>query len=71
SNLILLDHTHGDQIYPIHYLVKLVQPFLAELFYKNNTAIYVNKGLGTWRVVFRLKANAEVTILKLKTKSVK
>ncbi|MFW2551850.1 metallophosphoesterase [Aliarcobacter butzleri] len=71
SNLFLCGHTHGGQIYPFHYLVKLVQPFLAGLFYKNKTAIYVNKGLGTWGVDFRFKANAEVTILKLITKSVK
>ena len=71
SNLFLCGHTHGGQIYPFHYLVKLVQPFLAGLFYKNKTAIYVNKGLGTWGVDFRFKANAEVTILKLIAKSVK
>ncbi|MDN5114128.1 metallophosphoesterase [Aliarcobacter butzleri] len=71
SSLFLCGHTHGGQIYPFHYLVKLVQPFLAGLFYKNKTAIYVNKGLGTWGVDFRFKADAEVTILKLITKSVK
>ncbi|MCG3689563.1 metallophosphoesterase [Aliarcobacter butzleri] len=71
SSLFLCGHTHGGQIYPFHYLVKLVQPFLAGLFYKNKTAIYVNKGLGTWGVDFRFKANAEITILKLITKSVK
>ncbi|BAK70127.1 metallophosphoesterase [Aliarcobacter butzleri] len=71
SNLFLCGHTHGGQIYPFHYLVKLVQPFLAGFFYKNKTAIYVNKGLGTWGVDFRFKADAEITILKLITKSVK
>ncbi|KLD96314.1 metallophosphoesterase [Aliarcobacter butzleri] len=71
SSLFLCGHTHGGQIYPFHYLVKLVQPFLAGLFYKNKTAIYVNKGLGTWGVDFRFKADAEITILKLITKSVK
>ncbi len=71
SNLFLCGHTHGGQIYPFHYLVRLVQPFLAGLFYKKNTAIYVNKGLGYWGVNFRYKADAEITILKLITKSVK
>ena len=70
SNLFLCGHTHGGQIYPFHYLVKLVQPFLAGLFYKNKTAIYVNKGFGTWGVDFRFKANAEISLLKLITKSV-
>ena len=70
SNLFLCGHTHGGQIYPFHYLVRLVQPFLAGLFYKNKTAIYVNKGFGTWGVDFRFKANAEISLLKLITKSV-
>ena len=70
SNLFLCGHTHGGQIYPFHYLVKLVQPFLSGLFYKSNTAIYVNKGLGTWGIDFRYKANAEITIVKLITKTV-
>ena len=70
SNLFLCGHTHGGQIYPFHYLVRLVQPFLAGLFYKNKTAIYVNKGIGTWGVDFRFKANAEISLLKLISKSV-
>ena len=70
SNLFLCGHTHGGQIYPFHYLVKLVQPFLAGVFYKNNTAIYVNKGLGYWGIDFRYKADAEITLIKLITKSV-
>ncbi|MDD2895324.1 MAG: metallophosphoesterase [Aliarcobacter sp.] len=70
ANLFLCGHTHGGQIYPFHYLVRLVQPFLAGVFYKKNTAIYVNKGIGTWGVNFRYKASAEITIVKLISKSV-
>jgi uncharacterized protein len=70
ANLFLCGHTHGGQIYPFHYFVRIVQPFLAGLFYRKNTAIYVNKGIGTWGINLRYKANAEITILKLITKSV-
>lgn len=70
TNLFLCGHTHGGQIYPFHYFVRLVQPFLAGIFYKKNTAIYVNKGLGTWGLKLRYKANAEITIVKLISKSV-
>ena len=35
-----------------------------------NTAIYINKGIGTWGIKFRYKADAEITILKLISKSV-
>ena len=70
ANLFLCGHTHGGQIYPFHYLVRLVQPFIAGVFYKKNTAIYVNKGIGTWGINLRYKANAEITIVKLITKVV-
>jgi uncharacterized protein len=70
ANLFLCGHTHGGQIYPFHYLVRLIQPFIAGIFYKKNTAIYVNKGIGTWGIKFRYKADAEITILKLISKSV-
>ena len=70
TNLFLCGHTHGGQIYPFHYLVRLVQPFLAGIFYRKNTAIYVNKGLGTWGIKHRYKADAEITIVKLITKIV-
>ena len=70
ANLFLCGHTHGGQIYPFHYFVRLVQPFLAGIFYKKNTAIYVNKGIGTWGVNFRYKASSEITIVKLISKSV-
>ena len=70
TNLFLCGHTHGGQIYPFHYLVRLVQPFLAGIFYKKNTTIYVNKGLGTWGIKHRYKADAEITIVKLISKIV-
>ena len=70
SELFLCGHTHGGQIFPFHYLVKLIQPFLAGLFYRNKTAIYVNRGLGTWGIDYRYKADNEITILKLISKSV-
>jgi predicted MPP superfamily phosphohydrolase len=65
--LFLCGHTHGGQIFPFHYVVKWFQPFLAGSFYQQNTAIYVNKGLGTWGINFRYKANSEITLLKLTT----
>ncbi len=70
AKLFLCGHTHGGQIYPFHYVVRLFQPFLAGLFYIKQTAIYVNKGLGYWGIDFRYKANSEITLLKLTSKSV-
>ncbi|GGD44559.1 hypothetical protein GCM10012288_18580 [Malaciobacter pacificus] len=70
SNLFLCGHTHGGQIFPFHYLVKIVQPFLSGLHYVKDTAIYVNSGLGTWGIDMRYKAPSEITILELIHKSV-
>lgn len=71
TDLFLCGHTHGGQIFPFHYFVRLFQPFLNGLFYKDKTAIYVNKGLGTWGIKYRFKAPSEITILKLNSKKVK
>jgi len=65
ASLFLCGHTHGGQIFPFHYLVKLVQPYLSGLHYKKKMAIYVNSGLGTWGVHHRFKAPSEITLLKL------
>ena len=70
AKLFLCGHTHGGQIFPFHYFVRLFQPFLAGVFYVKNTAIYVNKGLGCWGLNFRYKAKSEITLLKLTSKSV-
>lgn len=70
AKLFLCGHTHGGQIYPFHYIVKLFQPFLNGLIYIKDTAIYVNKGLGFWGINYRFKADAEITLLTLKAKGV-
>jgi predicted MPP superfamily phosphohydrolase len=63
--LFLCGHTHGGQIFPFGYIVKLFQPFIQGIHYKNNTTIYVNKGLGTWGIHTRYKAPSEITLLEL------
>ncbi|HIP02753.1 MAG TPA: metallophosphoesterase [Campylobacterales bacterium] len=64
--LFLAGHTHGGQIFPFHYLVKLVQPFLAGLHFKKGMSIYISRGLGSWGVDFRFLAPSEISLLKLK-----
>ena len=65
SSLALFGHTHGGQIFPFHFLVKLVQPFLKGLHYKNDMPIYVNSGIGTWGIKYRFFSQAEITIIEL------
>lgn len=46
-DLVLSGHTHGGQLYPFRFLVKLQQPYISGLHQHNdNLQIYVNKGTG-------------------------
>ena len=65
ASLFLCGHTHGGQIFPFHYFIKLIQPYLSGLYYKNKMAIYVNAGLGTWGIHRRFKAPSEISLLQL------
>ena len=61
-DLMLSGHTHGGQIYPFRFLVKLQQPYIEGLHQHNeNLQIYVNKGTGFWGPPMRLGANSEIT----------
>lgn len=65
-DLILCGHTHGGQIFPFNFLVKLEQPYVRGLNVHNeHTLVYVNKGTGFWGPPMRLCASAEITVLKL------
>jgi predicted MPP superfamily phosphohydrolase len=69
SNLFLCGHTHSGQVFPFNILVSIVQPFLKGIHYKDDLAIYVNSGLGTWGIKYRFLADNEITILRLQTKN--
>ena len=65
-DLILCGHTHGGQIFPFNFLVKLEQPYVKGLHQHNEfTQVYVNKGTGFWGPPMRLGASSEITILNL------
>jgi len=64
-NLMLSGHTHGGQIFPFQYLVKLQQPYLKGLYnISNKEAIYVNSGIGFWGPKMRLGSAAEITLIE-------
>ncbi len=64
--LQLSGHTHGGQIWPFGFLVKLVQPYLAGLYqHSPQIQIYVSRGTGYWGPPMRLGADAELTHLVL------
>lgn len=63
-SLILSGHTHGGQIWPFEYLVRLAQPYLKGLYpLGENRHIYVNSGIGFWGPPMRLGSHAEITCI--------
>ncbi|HEX3693763.1 MAG TPA: metallophosphoesterase [Polyangia bacterium] len=63
--LQLSGHTHGGQVWPFIYFVKLQQPFVAGLHRRGDVQIYVSRGTGYWGPPMRLGAPAEITHLVL------
>jgi predicted MPP superfamily phosphohydrolase len=63
--LQLSGHTHGGQIWPWNFAVKLQQPYVAGLVRHKTTQLYVSRGTGYWGPPMRLGAPAEITQLVL------
>ena len=62
--LILSGHTHGGQIWPFEYLVRLQQPYVKGLHkLPNGSHIYVNSGIGFWGPPMRLGSQAEIAFI--------
>lgn len=60
-DLQLSGHTHGGQIWPFRYFVRLVVPFVSGLYERNGSRMYVSRGTGFWGPPMRLFAPAEIT----------
>ncbi|WP_067721891.1 metallophosphoesterase [Nocardia yamanashiensis] len=61
-------HTHGGQIWPFHYLVRLDQPVVAGLSrHGDHTQLYTSRGTGFWGPQLRLFAPSEITVLVLRS----
>ncbi len=65
--LQLSGHTHGGQIWPWNYAVRLQQPVVAGLARFGETQVYVSCGTGYWGPPMRLAAPAEITRITLQT----
>jgi len=60
-DLQLSGHTHGGQIWPFQYLVRLVTRYVAGHFREGDAQLYVSRGTGFWGPPMRLGAPAEIT----------
>jgi len=63
--LQLSGHTHGGQIFPWNFLVRLQQPYVAGLHRHDETYIYVSRGTGYWGPPMRVGIPAEIAHLTL------
>lgn len=68
-DLQLSGHTHGGQMWPFHYLVRLDQPVLQGLSrHGERTQLYTSRGTGFWGPPFRIFAPSEITLLTLRAR---
>jgi uncharacterized protein len=65
--LQLSGHTHGGQLWPWTYLVRLQQPVVAGLARFGKSLVYVSRGTGYWGPPMRLGAPSEITELTLRS----
>ena len=65
--LQLSGHTHGGQIWPWNYFVRLQQPFTAGLSRLHQLWVYTNRGTGYWGPPKRFGVPSEITHLRLVT----
>ncbi|WP_245159194.1 metallophosphoesterase [Blastococcus sp. TF02A-35] len=66
-DLQLSGHTHGGQLWPFDYAVRLDQPAVEGLSRHGDTQLYVTAGAGAWGPPMRIGARPEVTVVELRS----
>lgn len=65
-DLQIAGHTHGGQIWPFNFLVRLDQPTVHGLSrHGERTQLYTSRGSGFWGPPFRIFAPSEITLITL------
>ncbi|AQA03297.1 metallophosphoesterase [Mycobacterium sp. MS1601] len=66
-DLQISGHTHGGQIWPFNFLVRIDQPVVQGLSrHGARTQLYTSRGTGFWGPPFRVFAPSEITVLTLR-----
>jgi predicted MPP superfamily phosphohydrolase len=65
-DLQLSGHTHGGQLLPLGWLVRLFEPQAAGLGRHGPTQLYVSEGTGYWGPPLRVGTTQEITLLTLR-----
>jgi len=66
-DLQLSGHTHGGQLWPFDYAIRLDQPAVEGLSRHGDTQLYVTAGAGYWGPPMRVGARPEVTVVELRS----
>jgi predicted MPP superfamily phosphohydrolase len=65
-DLQISGHTHGGQIWPFGYLVRLAVPQVAGFLRRGRSQLYVSRGTGFWGPPIRLFAPSEITEIRVR-----
>ncbi|GAA3393998.1 metallophosphoesterase [Cryptosporangium minutisporangium] len=65
-DLQLSGHTHGGQMWPFTYGVRLEQPVVAGRARDGDSQIYVSRGVGYWGPPVRVGAPPEISLIELR-----
>ena len=65
-DLQLSGHTHGGQLWPFDYVIRLDQPSVQGYSRHGDTQLYVTAGAGYWGPPMRVGATPEVTVVELR-----
>jgi predicted MPP superfamily phosphohydrolase len=63
---MLSGHTHGGQVWPFGWLVRLTTPFVAGRYRVGGMTLLVSRGAGTWGVRMRLWQPGEILRITLR-----
>jgi predicted MPP superfamily phosphohydrolase len=66
-DLQLSGHTHGGQLWPFDYAIRLDQPSVEGLTRHGDTQLYVTSGAGYWGPPMRIGARPEITVVELRS----
>ncbi len=67
ASLMLNGHTHGGQIWPVHYMVRRAYPHIAGVRKINGMTQVVSRGAGRWGAPMRLFAPSEIYRITLRS----
>ncbi len=68
AELMLSGHTHGGQIWPFNYLVRLRYPLVEGRYDVDGMTVIVSRGTGTWGPRMRLWSPGEILRVTLRSK---